>query len=91
MCAARTCETRDYYPDCKVLSDNLVDCAPCPEGDGPTSGCYSVSGWAPCDDQWAHITDSPTGRSSEYWTFSFRTGSAGFTSFSADVRCVLDL
>lgn len=84
-------EDIDYYPDCKVFSDSLADCASCPEGSGPTDGCYSVSGFEPCDDKFAHITDTPTGRSSEWFTFSFRQGSAGFTPFSADVRCVLDL
>ena len=74
-----------------MSGENVADCAACPEGDGPTSGCYSSTGWAPCDDQWSHITDSPTGRSSEWYTFSFRQGSVGFTPFSADVRCVLDL
>lgn len=84
-------ESVDYYPDCKVFTDTLADCATCPEGSGPTDGCYSVTGWAPCDDLWAHITDTPTGRSSEWFTFSFRQASVGFTPFSADVRCVLDL
>jgi len=83
-------EDVDYYPDCQISGGDLIDCAVCPEDEGPTSGCYSPTGFTPCDDQWGHITDSLTGTGSDHFTFSFRDAYVGFTPFSADVRCVLD-